>query len=181
MNSSLQCNDTHLWCVKRMKIYSLLELQLAILQMGYPFCTINKLYHGDTQNKQKKKKPITHQKQLVTKVQRWNNFICVCSERWNMCFVMAQRVSIRMKSCIKKNCRPNSIIWYKNEKLLSKYVESCFFAYVTNMFVILAPIYCIYFIHSCFSMNDVLDELNLNQNVGFYLKTLTIKTCITFV
>ena len=71
--SLLQCNDTHLdGMLKGWKfIVSFRVWQLAILQMGYPHCNINKLYHGDTEHNRGKRKPlITHQKAaFVTKVQ----------------------------------------------------------------------------------------------------------------
>ena len=63
--SLLQCNDTHLHgMLKGWKFIVCFRVwQLAILQMGYPHCNINKLYHDDTKHNRGKRKPlITHQK-----------------------------------------------------------------------------------------------------------------------
>ena len=63
--SLLQCNDTHLHgMLKGWKFIVCFRVwQLAILQMGYPHCNINKLYHGDKEHNREKRKPlITHQK-----------------------------------------------------------------------------------------------------------------------
>ena len=63
--SLLQCNDTHLHgTLKGWKFIVCFRVwQLAILQMGYPHCNINKLYRDDTKHNRGKRKPlITHQK-----------------------------------------------------------------------------------------------------------------------
>ena len=63
--SLLQCNDTHLHgMLKGWKFIVCFRVwQLAILQMGYPHCNINKLYHDDTKHNRGKRNPlITHQK-----------------------------------------------------------------------------------------------------------------------
>ena len=68
--SLLQCNDTHLHgTLKGWKFIVCFRVwQLAILQMGYPHCNINKLYHGDKEHNREKRKPlITHQKAAFVK------------------------------------------------------------------------------------------------------------------
>ena len=85
--SLLQCNDTHLHgTLKGWKFIVCFRVrQLAILQMGYPHCNINKLYHGDKEHNREKRKPlITHQKAAFVKKVRTMMvnykfiFVCTC-------------------------------------------------------------------------------------------------------
>ena len=88
--SLLQCNDTHLdGMLKGWKFIVCFRVwQLAILQMGYPHCNINKLYRDDTKHNRGKRKPlITHQKAAFCQkpcCSRVQAYLCVqcCYSVW---------------------------------------------------------------------------------------------------